>query len=126
MALLVSFAGIALLLACVGIYSVVAYSVAQRRQEIGVRMALGANRADFLRLIVHEGARLLLLGAALGLAASLALTQLLKSLLFGIGPRDPVTLVAVALLLGLVALAATLIPARAAMQVDPVEALRCE
>jgi ABC-type antimicrobial peptide transport system permease subunit len=89
-------------------------------------MALGANRADILRLIVHEGARLLLLGAALGLAASLALTQLLKSLLFGIGPRDPVTLVAVALLLGLVALAATLIPARAAMRVDPVEALRCE
>ena len=125
-ALLSFFALTGLAMAVIGLYGVTSFLATQRTQEIGVRMALGANRADILRLIVHEGARLLLLGAALGLAASLALTQLLKSLLFGIGPRDPVTLVAVALLLGLVALAATLIPARAAMQVDPVEALRCE
>jgi len=124
-ALLSFFALTGLAMAVIGLYGVTSFLATQRTQEIGVRMALGANRADILRLIVHEGARLLLLGAALGLAASLALTQLLKSLLFGIGPRDPVTLVAVALLLGLVALAATLIPARAAMRVDPVEALRC-
>ncbi len=125
-ALLSFFALTGLAMAVIGLYGVTSFLATQRTQEIGVRMALGANRADILRLVVHEGARLLLLGAALGLAASLALTQLLKSLLFGIGPRDPVTLVAVALLLGLVALAATLIPARAAMRVDPVEALRCE
>ena len=125
-ALLSFFALTGLAMAVIGLYGVTSFLATQRTQEIGVRMALGANRADILRLIVHEGARLLLLGAALGLAASLALTQLLKSLLFGIGPRDPVTFVAVALLLGLVALAATLIPARAAMRVDPVEALRCE
>ena len=125
-ALLSFFALTGLAMAVIGLYGVTSFLATQRTQEIGVRIALGANRADILRLIVHEGARLLLLGAALGLAASLALTQLLKSLLFGIGPRDPVTLVAVALLLGLVALAATLIPARAAMRIDPVEALRCE
>jgi putative ABC transport system permease protein len=125
-ALLSFFALTGLAMAVIGLYGVTSFLAAQRTQEIGVRMALGANRADILRLIVREGARLLLLGAALGLAASLALTQLLKSLLFGVGPRDPVTLVAVALLLGFVALAATLIPARAAMRVDPVEALRCE
>jgi putative ABC transport system permease protein len=125
-ALLSFFALTGLAMAVIGLYGVTSFLATQRTQEIGVRMALGANRADILRLIVHEGARLLLLGAALGMAASLTLTQLLKSLLFGIGPRDPVTFVVVALLLGLVALAATLIPARAAMRVDPVEALRCE
>ncbi len=125
-ALLSFFALTGLAMAVIGLYGVTSFLAMQRTQEIGVRMALGANRADILRIVVHEGVRLLLLGAALGLAASLALTQLLKSLLFGVGPRDPVTLIAVALLLGFVALAATLIPARAAMRVDPVEALRCE
>ena len=125
-ALLGFFALTGLAMAVIGLYGVTSFLATQRTQEIGVRMALGANRADILRLIVHEGARMLLLGAAIGLAASLALTQLLKSLLFGVGPRDPASFVTVALVLGLVALAATLIPARAAMRVDPVEALRCE
>jgi putative ABC transport system permease protein len=125
-ALLGFFALTGLAMAVIGLYGVTAFLATQRTQEIGVRMALGANRADILLLILHEGARMLLLGAAIGLAASLALTQLLKSLLFGVGPRDPASFAAVALMLGLVALTATLIPARAAMRVDPVEALRCE
>ena len=89
-------------------------------------MALGADRADILRLIAWEGLRLIALGGALGLVAALAATQLLNHLLFNIGPRDPGTFAAVALLLGLIALIATLIPARSAMRVNPVEALRCE
>ncbi|WP_263357111.1 ABC transporter permease [Acidicapsa ligni] len=125
-ALLGFFALTGLSMAVIGLYGVTSFLATQRTQEIGVRMALGANRADILRLIVHEGARLLLLGAAIGVSASLALTQLLKSLLFDIGPRDPATLGAVTLLLAVVALAATLIPARSAMQTDPMEALRCE
>jgi ABC-type antimicrobial peptide transport system permease subunit len=98
----------------------------QRTQEIGVRMALGASRVDILRLIVGEGVRLIVLGGVVGLGAALATAQLLKSLLFNVGPRDPATFAAVAMLLGLVALAATLVPARAAMRVEPVVALRYE
>ena len=89
-------------------------------------MALGANRVDILRLILREGMSLLIMGGLLGLCGSLLLTQLLKSLLFNIGPRDPVTLTCVALLLAVVVLVAILIPARKAMRVDPCEALRCE
>jgi ABC-type antimicrobial peptide transport system permease subunit len=89
-------------------------------------MALGAARGDILRLIAWEGVRLILLGGLLGMTASLAAAQVLKNLLFSIGPHDPTTLAAVALLLAVVSLAATLIPARAAMRVDPLTALRCE
>jgi putative ABC transport system permease protein len=103
-----------------------AYSVAQRTQEIGVRMALGASRVDILRLITAEGVRLIAIGAAAGLAAAYALAQLLKSLLFNVDAHDPASFAAVAVLLAFVALAATLIPARAAMKVEPVQALRYE
>jgi ABC-type antimicrobial peptide transport system permease subunit len=105
---------------------VISFVATQRTQEIGVRMALGATRADILRLIAGEGVRLIVLGGVLGMAAALAAAQLLKSLLYNVGPHDPVTYAAVALLLALVALVATLIPARAAMKVEPVVALRYE
>jgi ABC-type antimicrobial peptide transport system permease subunit len=125
-ALLGFFAFCGLLMAVIGLYGVIAFVAAQRTQEIGVRMALGATRADILRLIAGEGVRLVVLGGILGMSAALATAQLLKSLLFNVGPYDPLTYAAVALLLALVALAATLIPARAAMKVEPVVALRYE
>ncbi len=125
-ALLGFFAFCGLLMAVIGLYGVIAFVAAQRTQEIGVRMALGATRLDILRLIAGQGVRLIALGGALGLAAALATAQLLKSLLFNVGPYDPATYLTVALLLALVALAATLIPARAAMKVEPVVALRYE
>jgi putative ABC transport system permease protein len=125
-ALLGFFAFCGLLMAVIGLYGVIAFVATQRTQEIGVRMALGATRLDILRLIATEGVRLIVLGGVVGLGAALATAQLLKSLLFNVGPRDPVPYAAVALLLALVALAATLIPARAAMKVEPVEALRYE
>jgi putative ABC transport system permease protein len=125
-ALLGLFALCGLLMAVVGLYGVISFVAAQRTQEIGVRMALGATRLDILRLIAGEGVRLIALGGILGLVAALAAGRLLKSLLYNVGPRDPATYIAVALLLALVALAATLVPARAAMRVEPVEALRYE
>ena len=125
-ALLAFFASCGLLMAVIGLYGVISYVAMQRTQEIGVRMALGATRADILRLIALEGMRLILLGGVLGLGAALATAQLLKSLMFNVGPRDPAAYAAVVLLLALVALAATLIPARAAMLTDPGEALRYE
>jgi predicted permease len=125
-ALLGFFALCGLLMAVIGLYGVIAFVAAQRTQEIGVRMALGATRLDILRLIAGEGVRLILLGGALGLAAALSAAQLLKSLLYNVGPRDPAMYAAATLLLALVALAATLIPARAAMRVEPVAALRYE
>ena len=125
-ALLGFFAFCGLVMAVIGLYGVISFVAAQRTQEIGVRMALGATRVDILRLIAGEGVRLIVLGGVLGLGASLATAQLLKSLLFNVGPRDPAAYGAVALLLALVALAATLIPARAAMKVEPVVALRYE
>ena len=125
-ALLGFFAFCGLLMAVIGLYGVIAFMAAQRTQEIGVRMALGATRVDILRLIAGEGLRLIVLGGVLGLGAALAAAQLLKSLLYNVGAHDPLVYAAVALLLAVVALMATLIPARAAMRVEPVEALRFE
>src|SRR5271163_258440 len=125
-ALLGFFAACGLLMAVIGLYGVIAYVATQRTQEIGVRMALGATKVDILWLIAGEGIRLIALGGMLGLAVALATAQLLKSLMYNVGPHDPATYSAVALLIALVALAATLIPARAAMKVEPVVALRYE
>ncbi len=120
------FAAAALALAAVGIYGVVAFSVTRRTQELGIRMALGAQRSDVLRLVLGEGARMAALGVAGGIAASLAITRLMSSLLFGVSATDPLTFVAVAALLSLVALLACYVPARRAMGVDPLVALRDE
>jgi ABC-type lipoprotein release transport system permease subunit len=125
-ALLGFFAVIGLLMAVIGLYGVIAYMAVQRTQEIGVRMALGAGRADILRLILSEGLRLVAAGTLVGLAAALAVSRVLRSLLFHVGPYDPASYIAVALLLSMVALAATLIPARAAMKTDPMAALRVD
>ncbi len=120
------FAACGLLMSVIGLYGVISYVATQRTQEIGVRMALGATRADILRLIAMEGIRLILLGGVLGLAVALGTAQLLRSLMFNVRPRDPATYATVVLLLAAVAMAATLIPARSAMRTDPGEALRYE
>ena len=124
--LLAAFAALAMILACIGIYGVMAYATAQRRNEIGIRMALGAQRGDVLRLILGHGAKLALLGAAIGVVGGLLLTRLLKSQLYGIAANDPRTFAAATVLLFAVALAACYIPARRAMKVDPMVALRYE
>jgi predicted permease len=117
---------LALAMACVGIYGVMAYLVSQRTNEIGIRLALGANRGNILSLVLGQGVKLVLIGVAAGLAAACALTRLISTLLFGVSPFDPLTLVAVACLLTTVALAACYVPAHRAMQVDPMHALRHE
>jgi predicted permease len=117
---------LALTLAVVGLYGVMSYSVSQRRREIGVRMALGARRSDVLRLILRQGLGLTLTGLGIGIACSLALTWVLRSVLYGISPTDPLSFLAVAILLTTVALTASCVPARAATRVDPMTALRME
>jgi putative ABC transport system permease protein len=126
MLLLSLFSGIALVLASVGIYGLMSYSVAQRARELGVRIALGARRADVLRLVLRQGMSLALTGIVLGVGAAAALSQLIASQLYDVRPIDPATFGAVAALLAVTALAANLVPALRAMQVDPATILREE
>jgi ABC-type antimicrobial peptide transport system permease subunit len=126
MILLGIFAALALLLSSVGIYGVISYLVGQRTQEIGIRVALGARRWDVLRLVLSHSVQMAVLGVLIGVAASLALTRLMDKMLYGVSATDPITFFAVAIILTCVALAASYIPARRAMRVDPIIALRYE
>jgi putative ABC transport system permease protein len=121
-----AFAGLALMLAAIGIYGVMAFVVSQRTSEIGVRMALGATSREVLRLVLSDGLRLTALGVAIGIGGSLVIGRALKTLLFGVGSGDAATLATTAALLLGVALIACFVPARRAMRVDPMEALRAE
>jgi ABC-type antimicrobial peptide transport system permease subunit len=118
--------GMALFLGVLGLYGVIAYSVSQRRGEIGIRMALGAGKSEVLKMVISQGIRLALIGVAIGLVGALGLTRFLSGLLYGVKPSDPPTLVAVSTLLIAVALLASYLPARQAAKVDPIVALRHE
>jgi putative ABC transport system permease protein len=120
------FAALALVLGAIGLYSVMAYSVTQRTNEIGIRMALGANSGDVMKMIIREGSSIVVLGLAVGLAGAFGLTRLLASLLFGVGVSDPLTFAGVSILLAIVAMLACYLPARRATKVDPMIALRAE
>jgi putative ABC transport system permease protein len=124
--LLGSFAALAFVLTTIGLYGVISYSVVQRTREMGIRVALGAQRASISTMVLRQGALLALAGVAVGLLTSLFAVRLIRNLLFGIGATDPVTFVAVPLLLMGVALLASYIPARRAMRIDPIVALRHE
>jgi len=126
MLLLSVFAGVAVLLAALGIYGVLAFSVGQRTPEIGIRMALGADRTSILSLILRQGVALVVIGVALGLLGYFAASRVIGTLLFNVAPNDPVALVAAPVVLALIALAACLLPARRATRVDPMVALRAE
>ena len=126
LALMGGFAGLAVLLATVGIYGVISYGISRRTREIGVRMTLGAGRGDILRIILSQTAKLVAAGVTLGLLAAVFATGFLRTQLFGITPRDPTTFLGVAILLALLALVATYVPAHRATKVDPMVALRYE
>jgi putative ABC transport system permease protein len=126
MRLLAGFAIVAVLLAAIGLYGVVSYGVAQRTREVGVRVALGAQRRDVLRLVLSGGLSLIGAGVALGLAAAFMTTRLLGALVFGVSPVDPLTFAAAATLLTVVALLAHWVPVRRALRIDPASALRAE
>jgi putative ABC transport system permease protein len=124
--LLLAFGGAALLLAAVGVYGVISYAVAQRTREMGVRLALGARGADLVRLVVGQGLGLAAVGVAIGVVAALAASRVLGALLFGVRATDPVTFVAIPLLLLAVAILASALPALRALRADPTAALRAE
>jgi putative ABC transport system permease protein len=120
------FASLALVLATVGVFGVINYSVAQRTHELGIRIALGAQRNDVFKLVVGQGLMLALIGVAVGAAGAFVLTRLISGLLYGVSPTDKLTFVLVSVLVTLVALLACYVPARRATRVDPLEALRCD
>ncbi|HET7287236.1 MAG TPA: FtsX-like permease family protein, partial [Pyrinomonadaceae bacterium] len=124
--LLTIFAGVALVLTIVGLYGVMSYSVVQRTNEIGIRLALGAQSRDVLIMIIKQGSKLIVVGLIIGLAGAFAATRVIASLLFGVTTKDPFTFIAAAVLLAIVALLACYIPAWRATKVDPLEALRYE
>ena len=126
MTLLNSFAAVALLLAAVGLYGVISYLVGRRTHELGIRLALGAQRGDILRLVLSQGMKMALSGVVIGLIAAAGLTRLLVGMLYGVSATDPLTFAAITLLLVAAALTASFIPARRATRVDPLIALRYE
>jgi ABC-type antimicrobial peptide transport system permease subunit len=120
------FAALSLFLAALGLHAVIAYSVSQRTREIGVRVALGAQNSDIMRLVIGQGTGLALIGVLIGAAGGVLTARAMRAMLYGTAPTDPVTLVGVSVLLGIVAVVASYAPARRAVKVDPVEALRSE